>query len=275
VDYSGADEDAFLMECKSHSICWQNGDDATFHHYGSGAVSCHKHPGKLGKASSKFYKKEGYTIIDYPFYREVKRPAKPGEWVRVLESYKGSHRQPGIYQVYDVNGGDVWFAPDGTGFVSRKNYVVLEDCTQPAAAPRIIVSRRMLEELDACREGMDDFNKRFPSGEVEWNELIADHVQRVETGRWSWLMQRKERIEAMQGQEHPNPKGWSGKAVCVFTRDLTFTVGRVYTFDAGAVIDNSGHFYGTASKYYPFKTLDAFNDWCSFHKFIEYKGEQS
>jgi hypothetical protein len=245
----------FLKECEDRGINWCGSSKST-HWRVYKEKTCYDMSGQCGTyADVDFYNSHGYTIISYPFYREVKRPAKPGEWFKIVNSSDCSHdeyKNDDILQAveppYDSNDGRAYYKREVFKYAALEEYCTLENYTPPATAPRIIVSRRMLEELDACMEGMDDFNKRFPSGEVEWNELIADHERRGEdcgsasNNRKAWLIQHKGRIEAMQGWRPPAPRGVSPIAVLIATDDGGGTSnplkrGNIYFIDSG------GHFH--------------------------------
>ena len=60
----------------------------------------------------------------------VRRPAKIGEWVYVLDHGTGRYEEKRIYKVFDTGSDScVWFADDYKGNIRKENYLVLSGYT--------------------------------------------------------------------------------------------------------------------------------------------------
>lgn len=60
----------------------------------------------------------------------VRRPAKVGEWVYVLDRGTSRYEEKRIYKVFDTGGNScVWFAKDYKGNIPKENYLVLDGYT--------------------------------------------------------------------------------------------------------------------------------------------------
>jgi hypothetical protein len=129
---------AFLKECDEQGIRWQGGDKASSKtHYAScGENTCYSNYGmakdRIGYSRKGYFIDESIKVIDYApsmsSVREVKRPAKVGEWIKIVNEY-GCHRP-------SVNNGAVLYVDHltqgkaatsvGNNFVPDE-YVVLEN----------------------------------------------------------------------------------------------------------------------------------------------------
>ena len=152
---------------------------------------------------------------DKPTVREVKRQAKVGEWVKVVNSdnhHLNTYKNGDVLQCLKIG------VIDGS--------IVYED-----------------------GGGSTNFDREINQSEYV---VLENYVPPVEE----------------------KPKSWRGKAICVESTSTCFTEGKVYMFENGAMRCDGGSLYGTHGTGYPYETLESFNLWSGFAKFIEYKGEQ-
>lgn len=132
------DAKAFLIECDAHGIhfgepnknidyshCWMN--------YGS--LTCFSMMYGLGYGRISFYESKGMKIVTYnPQVREVKRPAKVGEWIKIVEAFPMSggrheYKNGDVFCVRSTNAcfhSDV-YAHGVCEWIDYSEYVVLEN----------------------------------------------------------------------------------------------------------------------------------------------------
>ena len=206
---------------------------------------------------------------------------------------------------------------------------------EPYTEPSLTVTREMLVKLGACSSGLAEFDKKFPSGKGELEEVC----KATDVSNSCWLHNHRFSISTMQNEQpkskyesmsndelkrlacgiselccptssnkkrksdcpfyhtrcevtnenrseiiqylideetpepekEPEPVYYNGKVVCVKTDgDGTFTVGKVYEFVDGKVLDNKRDKRPTGMK------MKSLNDgylanW--YYRFIPYLGE--
>ena len=157
-----------------------------------------------------------------------------------------------------------WDTGKSCGYVREQD---IEPYTEPT--PTLTVTRDTLVKLGACSGGLAEFNRKFPSGEGEFETV----VNATGEGNRIWLNRNKSCIEAMQNEpKKVEPTYLNMKVVCVSSSDRDFTVGKVYEFKNGQALDNTNVNRPTCER---LKSLDDnyLKHWS--YKFIEYKGEQS
>ena len=157
-----------------------------------------------------------------------------------------------------------WDTGKSCGYVREQD---IEPYTEPT--PTLTVTRDTLVKLGACSDGLAEFDRKFPSGEGEFETV----VNATGEGNRIWLNRNKSCIEAMQNEpKKVEPTYLNMKVVCVSSSDRDFTVGKVYEFKNGQALDNTNVNRPTCER---LKSLDDnyLKHWS--YKFIEYKGEQS
>lgn len=214
----------------------------------------------------------------------VQRPAKVGEWVYVTKvrlRYIDIVSAGQIYQiqkVYHANGFGVrgkrptLSAGDEYWCIGLDEYLVLDgyvpepqDNAKEREGLRDKICRIGLCSADNCRQRKNDCPLRDIQGrnDMSCDEYVRKHPET-----------QKIMEDYLKAESAPEPKGWSGKVVCVKSDSGVFTAGRSYDFANGAIAkSDSGLPYGAESVCYPFETLEDFNRWSKFAQFIEYKGE--
>lgn len=161
----------FLLECEHHGIQWAGGDNPTdktnFEVYGKfTCYSCIWGNTRLGYADVNFHKGER-PIIDYtPNFREVKRTAKAGEWVKIVNA----KNIPTTNGIDDYKNGDILkvienksdsrprYADGDNGcarILNHNEYVVLEPIYSTTEEPNPI--NLALVSIDAL---LDELRKR-------------------------------------------------------------------------------------------------------------------
>lgn len=150
---------AFMKECDEHGIKWADGNKASekvsIHGFASDRCYNLNNLKYISVAYVDYYTKEGFTIIDYPFkptVKEVHRPAKVGEWIKVVKAERSEdcYQNGAVYQVTRVhddaeygvyiNTKKTQFACAIIGrigsFIWTREYVVLENYTPEPEAPQ-------------------------------------------------------------------------------------------------------------------------------------------
>lgn len=114
----------FFDELKMQGIKWNGGeelnkDDTQWNHSKSGtAYRCRKGRG-LVTGDTQYYQKNGTLLVDYtPNYHEVKRPAKVGEWIKVVSA----KYIPTTNGKDDYKNGDVLKIPNIDLFAGKPRY---------------------------------------------------------------------------------------------------------------------------------------------------------
>lgn len=135
----------FLKECDVQGIKWGvTGKLASEFCVGATGYCCFNGEAKLSHCPKDFYEEKGLKVVTYipskPTVKEIKRHAKAGEWIKVVNAFHLSrHRKNPEYSngdvmlVNHVDGYDVYIE-NIAEYLQPSEYVVLENY-QPETAP--------------------------------------------------------------------------------------------------------------------------------------------
>lgn len=128
---------AFLMECDEQGIKWIIGKKASELNPGATCYCCSDANSRLEWSDKEYYKEEGKQIVNYDLskliVKEVNRPAKIGEWIKIVEVNwvsEDDYKNGDIFLVDSVDDeGDVEaLVGDVSNYtILRSEYVVLEN----------------------------------------------------------------------------------------------------------------------------------------------------
>lgn len=144
----------FLKECDEQGILWNCGSKASstinYDRYKADTCYCNYYmdADRIGFCSIDYYREKGIDILDYtpskPTVKEVHRPAKAGEWIRVvkaepIKSERQAYKNGDIFKVNKIHAcciEDV--CVDGVNYwIDYSEYVVLENYTPKLVATPI------------------------------------------------------------------------------------------------------------------------------------------
>lgn len=112
------------------------------------------------------------------------------------------------------------------------SFADLEPYTEPESTePKLIVTKKMLEEMGACNSGVRAFVENFPSGEGEFSEVFDKAMEIGRDSDAKWLEGQKRIIKEKQNE----PKQEPVKLYCVgdYAPGNCLTKGKVYEYIPG------------------------------------------
>lgn len=186
---------AFLKECDEHGLRWCAGEKATDYVGWNNQYQCYDAEyGELSHEEMTWYKDRGYPVIDYtpskPAVKEVKRPAKVGEWIKVVESdcHKYGCYEPGdiiyVTKEYEPNLVVEGYNRGTTCRLVEREYVVLENYDYSLGFPKNEPFRKA-KVGDKIKVVRDDGN-HYPSptiGEIHEVTSFSNSIPGVWTNK--------------------------------------------------------------------------------------------
>ena len=200
-------------------------------------------------------------------WRVVNRPAKKGDYIRLVNGYFSFDKIGDILKVHSVDccvqvadrdcphrTGE--YDPDYLWNYSEYTYEVVERIYKPGDKVKITGN--------SCNHFMkvgDVITLR--DNDVKWTKNAWHYKENC-----GYIVEKdfEPYTESTESTEPPKPKYYNGKVVCIESNDSWFTVGKIYEFIDGVVKDNDGDERPTkltraAGKYTPIE--DFTNTWCT------------